>query len=200
MNNEILTRSDGVFADVDSRQRIIDLIAVPWEQEARVFWRGEYWSEVFIRGAFKSIRDLTNKIRVNREHRKGDTVGKVIEFDPDHERGLFARVKVVHGPKGDELLHLAQEDMVSASIGYATRKLSDVALDKTTKTRRVKEAFLDHIAMVEDPAYVGAEVLAVREKDASNGATGGPLPATPSLDEILRDPVIVWVMEQKRVA
>ena len=200
MTNEILTRSDGVFADVDARQRIIDVIAVPWNQEARVFWRGEFWSEVFTRGAFKGVRDLAGKIRVNREHRKGDTVGKVIEFDPDHERGLFARVKVVHGPKGDELLHLAQEDMVSASIGYATRKLSDVVLDKSTKTRRVKEAFLDHLAMVEDPAYVGAEVLAVREKDASNGATGGPLPATPSLDEILRDPVIVWVMEQKRVA
>ena len=90
--------------------------------------------------------------------------------------------------------------MVSASIGYATRKLSDVVLDKATKTRRVKEAFLDHIAMVEDPAYVSAEVLAVREKDAQNGATGDPLPATPLLDEILRDPVIAWVMEQKRVA
>lgn len=200
MSNEILTRSDGVFADVDARQRIIDVIAVPWNQEARVFWRGEFWTEMFTRGAFNSTSNLAGKIRVNREHRKGDTVGKVIEFDPNHERGLFARVKVVHGPKGDELLHLAQEDMVSASIGYITRKPSDVLLDKSTKTRRVKEAFLDHIAMVEDPAYVGAEVLGVRERDLLNGATGAPLPATPLLDEVLRDPIIAWVMEQKKVA
>lgn len=195
--SEILTRSDGVLTDIDAKQRILDVIAVPWNQEARIFWRGDYWTEVFERGAFKGIESRAGQVRVNREHRKGDTVGKVIEFKPDDERGLFVRVKVVRGPKGDELLYLAEEDMVSASIGYRANKGSDVLLDKEAKVRRVKNAFLDHLGMVEDPAFVGAEVLAVRE-DGTPEVVDGPLPDTPTLDELLKDPIIEWVMQQKR--
>lgn len=196
--SEILTRSDGVFANVDVSERLIDVIAVPWEQEARVVWRGEVWTEVFERGAFNGARDLAGKIRVNREHRKGDTVGKVVEFDPDDSRGLLARVKVVLGPKGDEILYLAKGDMVSASIGYATRNLSkDVVLDKEAKARRVKNAFLDHLSMVEDPAFEGARVLAVRRNGATGGAVEEPLPSTPILDEMLKDPVIAWAMGRR---
>jgi len=194
--SEILTRSDGVFANVDAPLRLIDVIAVPWDQEAKIFWKGEIWTEVFERGAFAGVRDLAGKIRVNREHRKGDTIGKVVEFDPDDARGLLARVKVVHGPKGDELLYLAQEDMVSASIGYATRKLgTDVVLDKEAKRRQVKNAFLDHLSMVEDPAFRGANVVAVRE-DKGPPADTNPLPCTPILDEMLKDPVIMWASQR----
>lgn len=196
--SEILTRSDGVFSNVDTTKRLIDVIAVPWDQEARVFWRGDFWTEVFDRGAFDGIESRAGKVRVNREHRKGDTVGKVIEFNPADERGLFAQVKVVHGPKGDELLYLAAEDMVSASIGYRANKGSDVLLDNDAKVRRVRNAFLDHLGMVEDPAFSGAQVLAVREGAPEIAA--GPPPATPMLDEMLRDPVIAWVMKQDRVA
>jgi HK97 family phage prohead protease len=196
--SEILTRSDGVFADIDFKHRLIDIIAVPWGQEARVFWRGDFWTEVFERGAFKGVERLAGKVRVNREHRKGDTVGKVIEFNPHDDRGLFARVKVVLGPKGDELLHLAADDMVSASIGYKTNKPSDVVVDKTTKTRRVMDAFLDHLGMVEDPAFDGARVLAVRGDEAAGITVADrPLPATPVLDEMLRDPILFAVMQRR---
>jgi HK97 family phage prohead protease len=199
--SEMLTRSDGVFADIDFKHRLIDIIAVPWGQEARVFWRGDFWTETFERGAFKNVAALAGKVRVNREHRKGDTVGKVIEFNPDDERGLFARVKVVNGPKGDELLHLAADDMVSASIGYKTNKASDVVLNKETKTRRVLDAFLDHLGMVEDPAFDGARVLAVRGDEASGiQVVDGPLPTTPVLDEMMRDPIIAWAIEQRRAS
>jgi HK97 family phage prohead protease len=199
VSDGVLTRSDGVLENVDFKHRIIDVIAVPWEQEARVFWRGEYWTEVFQRGAFDRVISAAGKVRVNREHRKGDTVGKVDEFNPQHEKGLLARVKVVRGTKGDELLYLAEEDMISASIGYLANKIgTDVMLDKEAKTRRVRSAFLDHLAMVEDPAYKGAEVLAVRGDGApGKRAADEPLLATPVLDEFLRDPVISWVMERK---
>ena len=196
--SEILTRSDGVLTDIDSKERIIDVIAVPWGQEARVYWRGDYWTEVFERGAFDGIESRVGRVRVNREHRKGDTVGKIIEFDPNHEQGLFVRVKVVRGPKGDEILYLAEEDMISASIGYRANKGSDVLLDNEAKVRRVKKAFLDHLGMVEDPAFSGAEVLAVRE--GAEVVADGPLPATPTLDEMLKDPIISWALEQKKSA
>lgn len=197
--SEILTRSDGVLADIDFRQRLIDMIAVPWDKEARVFWRGEFWTEVFQRGAFNGIENRAGQVRANREHRKGDTVGKIVEFDSQDERGLFVRVKVVKGPKGDEVLYLAEEDMVSASIGYRANKGSDVLVNKETKTRRVVNAFLDHLGMVEDPAFREAGVLAVREGAASGiRAADGPLPETPLLDAAMQDPIIARIMSERK--
>jgi hypothetical protein len=75
--NEIFVRNDASLADVDVKQRIIDLIAVPWDQEATVPWHGEMWREVFRRGAFDGIEDHAGRIRVNREHVRGDTVGNL---------------------------------------------------------------------------------------------------------------------------
>jgi HK97 family phage prohead protease len=196
--SEILTRSDGIFADIDFSQRLLDVIAVPWDSEARVFWRGDFWTEVFDRGAFRGIEKAAGKVRVNREHRRGDTVGKIVEFDPNHERGLFARVKIALGPKGDEVLHLASEDMISPSIGYSTKNPRDVILDKQHNRRRVMTAFLDHLGMVEDPAYTEARVLAVRgDGPSGTEAPAGPLPATPILDEFLSDPVFARILQRR---
>lgn len=196
-STEVLTRSDAVLADVDIKHRIIDLIAVPWEQEARVFWRGDFWTEVFERGAFDGVETRAGKVRVNREHQKGDTVGKIIEFEPDDERGLFTRTKIADTPRGWETLKLAEEDMISASIGYRASKPSDVVLDKQARTRRVRYAILDHLSMVEDPAFESAKVLAVRGDGEQGTEAAGPLPETPVLDEMMQDPIISWVMRRK---
>ena len=51
--------------------------------------------------------------------------------------------------------------MIRASIGFAAR-LRDQILDRSTMTRRIVKAFIDHLSLVEDPAYVGAEVIGVR--------------------------------------
>jgi HK97 family phage prohead protease len=193
---EILIRNDGSFTDIDRKQRLIDLIAVPWDQEARVFWRDDFWTEVFERCAFNGIESRAGQVRVNREHRKGDTVGKIVEFNPAHADGLFARVKVVKGPKGDEVLDLAEDDMISASIGYRAQKPSDVVVDKQSKVRRVLNAFLDHLGLVEDPAYEGARVLAVRDDVSGLLVVEGPLPDTPTLDEFMNDPVLTWARER----
>lgn len=191
--SEILLRNDGTLTDVDRRQRIIELIAVPWDQPAEVFWRGDIWTEVFQRGAFDGIESRTDSIRVNREHVKGNTVGKIIDLDPGHADGLFTRLKIVKGPKGDEVLDLAEDDMISASVGYRAQKPSDVHLDKQARHRTVLNAFLDHLGMVEDPAFKGAKVLAVRgEPSGLIVADDGPLAATPLLDEFMSDPVLAW--------
>jgi HK97 family phage prohead protease len=194
--SEILLRSDGTFTDVDRRQRLIDVIAVPWEQEAQVFWRGEMWTELFARGAFNGIEARAGQVRVNREHQKGNTVGKIVEFDSAHDDGLFARVKVVKGPVGDHVLDLAEDDLISASVGYRAQKPTDVRLDKQSKVRRVLNAFLDHLGMVEDPAFDGARVLAVREDESGLLVAEGPLPDTPTLDEFTSDPVLNWARDR----
>jgi HK97 family phage prohead protease len=192
---EVLTRSDGVLADVHPLERLIDVIAVPWGEEARVFWRGDFWTEIIERGAFDGIETRAGRVRVNREHTKGDTVGKIVEFNPAHERGLFVRVKIADTPRGHETLKLAEEDMISASIGYRTNKPSDVVVDKRAMTRRVRAAYLDHLGMVEDPAFKDARVLAVREDEPA--VVDGPLPETPWLDEMMQDPIILWAMQRK---
>jgi phage head maturation protease len=59
-------------------------------------------------------------------------------------------------------LNLASEDMVSASIGYRTNNETDVVVNRSAKTRRVLRASLDHLSLVEDPAFSNARVLDVR--------------------------------------
>jgi HK97 family phage prohead protease len=195
--SEILTRSGGVLDSVNTLERLIDVIAVPWNEEAQVFWRGEHWTESFAPGSFNGVETRAGQVRVNREHSKGHTVGKIVHFEPSHERGLFVRVKIADTPLGHETLKLAEDDMISASIGYRTNKGTDVILDKLNKVRRVVGAYLDHLGMVEDPAFSGAAVVAVRGDDArGQSEADGPLPATPYLDELMVDPVIVWAMKR----
>jgi HK97 family phage prohead protease len=166
------------------------LIAVPWNQEADVFWRGEEWKEVFVPGAFDGIESHAGRIRVNREHLMGDTVGKVIQFENAAD-GLRAQVKIAETTRGDDTLALADEDMISASVGYRVKKPSDVQLNRRNKMRRVVRAFIDHLAMVEAPAYAGARVLAVRA-EPSGLQVAEPLPATPALDAVTQSEVLAW--------
>lgn len=190
--NEILERHDSAVLadDVDFKQRIIDIIAVPWGQEAEVLWRGEPWREVFERGAFDGIEDHAGRVPVNREHKRGDTVGKVVNLNPYDDRGLIASVKVARTLRGDETLQLAAEGMIGASLGYFVKRGSDVMLNRSAMLRRVKRAFLDHLAMTEAPSYAGAVPVAVREAPLSDAA-GEPL-RTPVLDVYTNDDVLTW--------
>lgn len=197
MNNEILCRDDATVRDVDTKQRIVTVIAVPWEQETQVFWRGETWREVFTRGAFDGLENSAGRIRVNREHTKGDTVGRVVRADPADPQGLVMDVRVARTPRGDETLALAEEQMISASVGYFVKRPADVSVSKNTMLRRVNRAFLDHLSFVESPAYEGAKVLAVREAPHGLTVAETPLPATPTLDEFLNDDVLKWALGRK---
>jgi phage head maturation protease len=101
-------------------------------------------------------------------------------------------LKIANTEHGDETLALAEEDMISASVGFRVKKPSDVQVNNRTRVRRVVRAFLDHLAMVESPAYAGAQVLAVRE--GSSGLKEGEKkrPPTPALDEAMNDPILLW--------
>jgi len=200
VTDEILCRNDATVQDVDNKQRIVTVLAVPWEQEAEILWRGETWREVFTRGAFNGLESSAGRIRVNREHTRGDTVGRVVRADPADQQGLIMDVRVARTPRGDETLALAEEQMISASVGYLVKRPSDVALSKSQMLRRVNRAFLDHLSFVESPAYEGAKVLSVRE--APNGLTVAeiPLPETPILDEFMSDDVLKWALRRKSSA
>ena len=172
-------RSSNV-AGVNFDHRIIEVIAVPWDQEAAVEYRGEMWLERFIRGAFDGIEKRAGRVRVNRDHDGRRTVGKVASFYPSRDEGLVAAVRIANTPLGDETLALADEDCLGASVGFAVRG-SDQELDRTTRQRRIKRAFMDHLSFVPDPAYAGAGVLSVR--GATQQASDLKPLVTPEMDE-----------------
>ena len=185
-----------VITEVDARQRLIDLVAVPWNEEGEVMWRGEPWREVFIRGAFDGIESHAGRVPVNHEHVRGQTVGKVVKFT-NADAGLLSTVKVGKTFLGDDMLNLAEDDMVSASIGFRVAKPSDVVTNKRTRLRQVKRAFIDHVALTESPVYAGAQVLAVRaESSGLQVVEQEPLPSTPALDEFRDDEVLAWARQR----
>jgi hypothetical protein len=180
----ILFRSSTV-ADVNYSQRIIEVIAAPYDEVGMVPWRGEMWQEKFLRGAWDGIEKRPNRVKANREHDRARTVGKVVNFWPSRSEGLVASVRIAKTPLGDETLALADDECLGASVGYAART-SDVILDKVNHLRSVKRAFLDHLAFDADPIYAGATVLSVRS--AMHPLLASELPQlveTPALDELL---------------
>jgi len=194
---EISVRNNSVIADVNKRQRLIDLIVIPWEQESPdSLYRGEIWRETIQRGAFDGIQDHAGRVPVNRQHVKGDVVGRAVTLDPTSEEGLVGRVKIANTPLGEETLELAADEMLHPSAGYYIKTPRDHILNRRMMTRRVFRAFLDHIAMVDTPAYVGARVLAVREAPSGLTVAEAPLPATPALDEVMNDPLLAWAADR----
>ncbi len=188
-------RYAGVKVDgVDFAQRLITVIAVPYEEPAPVEYRSEIWNELFERGAFNSVTGSPHRVRVNRDHNKTRTIGKVVQFWPERSEGLVAEVRVAKTPLGDESLALADEDMLSASVGFGVRP-TDQILDRRTMTRRIRTAYLDHLSFVESPAYVGAQVLSVRDLTGGEAAKLEPI-RTPLLDQFAADDVLRWASER----
>lgn len=177
------------ITDIKFAQRLIEVIAVPYEQEAVIEYRGELWRESFMRGSFDGIETRANRVRVNREHDESKTFGKVVTFHPSRQEGLVAEVQVASTPGGDEVLELANNDMVSASVAYGVRN-SDQELNRPY--RRIKRAFLRHLSFVEVPAYEGAGVLSVRGQESVGLASELPPLVTPKIDE-----VITWLRSRQ---
>lgn len=183
--------------DVDFSERVITVIAVPYEEPATIEYRGEIWQEVFDRRAFDGIDSKQSRIPVNREHNRDLYVGRAQAFYPNREEGLVTSLKIFDTERGDETLRIAADDGLSSSIGFAVRG-SDQVLDRSTMTRRIKRAFIvDHISLVAQPAYAGARVLNVRTDIPAVDGPAAPI-ITPALDALLGDPVLLWANERTR--
>ena len=59
-------------------------------------------------------------------------------------------------------IELAADGVLRASVGFGAR-MRDMVLNRTDMTRRIRKAFINHLAFVENPAYVGAEIIDVRD-------------------------------------
>jgi HK97 family phage prohead protease len=165
---------------VDFAERIVDLVVAPYGVETpKAEYRGQIVTEVIEPGAFLGIETRDDHVTANREHDYGRTFGKVVEYR--HEAsGLIARIRVSETPLGDETLQLAADGVLKGSAGMVVRRR-----DQTLRNgfRRVKRAFLDHVALVPNPAYRGTDVLAVRQ--GQQQVAEEVAPPTPNLDAIL---------------
>jgi HK97 family phage prohead protease len=177
----IETRAVVAISDVDKRERLVEVIAVPYDQEALVPYREEMWRESFARGAFDGIEKRKEIWPVNREHNREATVGKVQRWWPERAEGLVAEVYISNTPRGDETLQLAGDGVLRASIGFGAR-MRDMVLNRTDMTRRIKKAFINHLAFVENPAYAGAEILDVR--DGGHLLTADPRPPVQTRQQV----------------
>lgn len=170
--------------NVDFAERLIEVMVVPYApQSATIEYRGEVWTEFFEPGALTGIDSRQRRIPVNLEHDRNQYVGRVESFNPDNPDGALATLKIFDTDRGNEALRIAADDGLSSSIGFGVRG-ADQVLDRRKMERRIQRAFIDHVALVAQPAYEGAKVLAVRadmEADARE-----PL-KTPLLNEVLAD-------------
>jgi HK97 family phage prohead protease len=176
---------DSNIAGVNFAQRLIDVVAVPYEESTLAEYRGELWNESFLRHSFDGIEKRPNRVRGNRDHDDRRLVGKAVKFWPSREEGLVSEVRISRTPLGDETLALADDGVLGVSVGFAARG-RDQELDRRSMTRRIKKAYLDHIAFTPTPAYAGAGVLAVRHSVQPAGAEVLQKLETPNLDD-LRD-------------
>ena len=175
--SEIEIRTATQVLGVRHAERIIDLIAVPYDEEARVLHRGRWLVETVAPGAFSGV---AGDVKVRRTHDPEQPVGRVAKFHPNDPRGLRTELRVVKTPGGDEVLELADEDLLAGSVGFVPLPGGEqYSADRSR--RRITRAMLDHIALTGDPAYLGAKVLAVRAADDNEGPART---ATPNLDRI----------------
>jgi HK97 family phage prohead protease len=173
-------RGGGVVGSVSFPKRTVTVVAVPYDTAADIVDRdGREYAEQFARGAFNGVQSRTGRIKVNRDHDVRRPVGRALELHPSRAEGLVAELRISATALGDETLALADDGVLDASVGFGV-KAGDVEWGAGRRSRTIRRAFLDHIALVADPAYETANVLDVRHVEAT-----GPQSATPLLDEIL---------------
>jgi HK97 family phage prohead protease len=146
--------------DVSYPERIIDLIAAPYNQPAEVFLqRQQRWvTEAFDPAAFNGVG---GDVLVNRAHDTERPVGRAIRFHPGDPRGLRTEIRIAKTSEGDDILELAHERLLAASVGFMVLPGGEQwTMDRRSRT--VTRAKVEHIALTGEPAYVGAGVLDVR--------------------------------------
>lgn len=182
-----------VVDNIDQQQRIVTLLAVPYEEPGPVMYRGQIWKEIFTRGAFDGIDKRPNRVKVTRDHDDKRVVGKAINFWPRDQKGLRSEVKISKTDLGDETLALAEDSVLDISIGYAAPADQEHTIfDRRAMTRRIKKAYLDHVSFVGIPTWDGATVLNVR---SNNLAEKQELVSTPNIDMLDSDELLLWARE-----
>ena len=173
---------------VNFPKRIIELIVVPYDEQTLVSDRGQRpVIETFCRGAFDGIQRRVDRITCNRDHKDERVVGRAVALHPSRDEGLVAEVRISKTELGEETLNLVDDGVLKPSAGF--RPMADGEEWNRGRTEvKIRKAWLGHIGLVPEPAYQGADVLAVR----SSAPESLPGASTPNLD-LVRS----WLLEER---
>jgi HK97 family phage prohead protease len=142
--------------------RTIDLRIVPYNTVARVKDPGgPPYEEEWLPGVFDKQVKAANRVFVNVEHEQGfgGVVGRGQEFR-EGDDGFVGSVRVLSGPDGDKALELVNDGVLTGVSVEAVALKSQRTPEGVVQ--RVKARLLN-IALCRNPAFVDAQVLAVRE-------------------------------------
>jgi HK97 family phage prohead protease len=159
-----LTSSLALRDNGDGRTLVGPLL--PWEVEARVVDRGRLVTETFQRGAFAGTDPARVPLTATHPRDAGTLpIGVTVELE-ERAEAAWGAWHVSDTLLGNEVLALARDGVpLGLSIGFAevpggSRWSAD--RQRVTRTR----AELDHVAVVRQPAFVGAGIAGVREATA----------------------------------
>lgn len=161
----MLIRSLEDWADLEVRVKgdegVVEGIAVPWDRPTRI---DSILTEEFARGAFDAQLRRPSSVFLARGHMPfgGSPIGRLVEMRND-SAGLWVSAKVSRTAVGEETLVLLRDGVLdSFSVGFVEGQNAvrqDAALGRVT---RRQTAGLREVAIVPNPAYQGAKVLALR--------------------------------------
>ena len=160
--------------------RVIEMVAMPYDADAGVIVHGRSVVESCAPGAFDGCERRANRVKANRDHDPLRTVGRAVALHPSRSEGLVAELRIAQTALGDETLALADDGALEASVSFAVMSGGEVWTEQRSR-RRLTKCFLDHIALVPEGAYEG-RVLAVRTVPGE----AEPRVPTPNLNEVLR--------------
>jgi HK97 family phage prohead protease len=147
--------------DLDDKYRHLIGIVVPWNAS---YTMPDGRTESFDRAAFdKSVKARGDRIPLfqNHETTSAMPVGMAVSFE-NRQDGLLADFKMARTLRGDESSNLARDKFVTGlSVGFRPIRNRTERRGDTDHLVRL-EAALDHVGFVSNPAYAGAQVLAVR--------------------------------------
>jgi HK97 family phage prohead protease len=162
---------------VDFAERTIEVRVIPYDEEIDVEFQGKPIRERVDPGSFKNIDPKSTRITVNRDHDYGRTVGRIVELR-EEPTGAVGVTKISNTALGDETLQLADDRVLGASVGMMVARSGMEIANGLRRIFRID--FLDHVALLPNPAYAGAEVLDVREAALPVSDV-----AMPNLEEVL---------------
>jgi len=146
---EFVTRSEG-------DRHYIEGLCVPY---GKITHRAGPTPEQFERGAFAALLASGGRVKLtDYNHAEKRVPVGYSEALEDRPAGLWGRFRLNRTPEGTSAHANAAEGVYQGlSVGFIAKKA-----EMRGGVRHVLQAHLDHVSLVEDPAYSEAEILAVR--------------------------------------
>jgi HK97 family phage prohead protease len=164
------SRSFDLRLDSEGDGRTLVGVAVPYDSPAHIVdWRGEY-DEVFRpRSLAKTIAERGDRLRIYYQHEDRMLPVGVASKLVDTREGALVHARISETTMGNDILTLARDGALNAfSVSFSIT--ADGERWPTPDFREVTQAKLHEISIVNEPAYAGAVVKAIRAHEPAASA------------------------------